>query len=395
VEKCNNRCRGFGELSVEIVYVDTWFLVGQFDFIRERVEISKYLKLYPELHDFVLQHEKKHFDIYKEYGFSWRHFVIDIKDRFKLFNNRTIYNQWRKFQKQKEPRNWKEYLFMFMYQFVNAFTTFLSFIRIRHWFAGTSKRVVFVEELMPDSMCRNYVLKRMDGYSIMKSLVLDIGCGTGYFTSKFPKAVGVDISRENLVTAKLLLPGKDFILAEASCLPFRNNSFSGLISMEVLEHVEQPTIAISEFYRCLVKKGLYLLSFDIFSPSRPFSRFVTKKFVVEKKLWHKNTCLSDMNDETMIDRNKMFYYLKGFDILWEKKFRGLLVNLLTVLAIMFDKLTRPGYLLKKDMGSQYTRLNTSIIKFYMRTTKLLFEEVARIDSFKWDSSCVMVLAQKK
>lgn len=248
---------------------------------------------------------------------------------------------------------------------------------------------------MPDPLCRNFVLERECIYNKVNSLVLDIGCGTGFFTSKFKKVVGLDVSRNNLLTAKQLLPEKDFVLADATFLPFKQNSFDGSISMEVLEHISDPVETINEIHRCLVKGGMYLLSVDVFSPSRPFSRFITEKFVVTKELWHKKTILSDKNDETVIDRSKLIFHLEKFNILWEKKFRGLAVNLLTVLAIVLDKITRPKFLKKEDMGSQILRVNSILIRIYIRIVETLIKEVTKLDPFRWDASCVMVLAQKK
>jgi len=52
--------------------------------------LSQKLKDFPELHNLVLEHEKKHL----EYGYNlWKHFKLDLKDRITLYTNSQLYYQ--------------------------------------------------------------------------------------------------------------------------------------------------------------------------------------------------------------------------------------------------------------------------------------------------------------
>jgi len=254
--------------------------------------------------------------------------------------------------------------------------------------------VIFVEGLMPDILIRHFLLEEENIYRELSSLILDVGCATGFFTSKFSDAIGLDISKENLLTAKKFLHNKEFVRAEASYLPFKKECFDGIVSMEVLEHTTNPVKSIEDIYYCLKPKGKYLLTFDVFSPIRPFVKFVVSRFVVVD--WHKKTILSDKKDWTMIDEKKILYILSTlFIIIKKRNIRGIITNLLCVLSIIIEKLSRPKNTARKDIGSQHIRVNSLLIKCYIRYLKPLVEVITKNDPLKWDTAGILVLAEKK
>ena len=118
--------------TTKVNYVDTWFILGHYDMNHDRVEISSFLKQYPELHDFCVNHEIKHVEIYSKHKFSWRHYILDIKDRFKLHNDRTLSTQLRSFREEIKPKHIDTFVFIIFYQFISMLTFFLQFIEIRH-----------------------------------------------------------------------------------------------------------------------------------------------------------------------------------------------------------------------------------------------------------------------
>jgi len=83
---------------------------------------------------------------------------------------------------------------------------------------------------------------KLAGHNLKLGLLIDVGCGLGYLTRYFLdlgiKAVGVDISKENVKFAKKkIAPNGSFILANGVKLPFRDKCFTTVILNDVLEHV--------------------------------------------------------------------------------------------------------------------------------------------------------------
>ena len=118
--------------NVKVNYIDTWSIFGQYDFNHNRIEISSFLKQFPELHTFCVNHELRHSEIRKKHGFSWRHYVLDIKDRFKLHNDRILSTQLMAFRNETRPKHITDFLFFFFYGFFSMLTSFFQFIEIRH-----------------------------------------------------------------------------------------------------------------------------------------------------------------------------------------------------------------------------------------------------------------------
>jgi ubiquinone/menaquinone biosynthesis C-methylase UbiE len=80
---------------------------------------------------------------------------------------------------------------------------------------------------------RNYVKLK-----IKNSSVLDMGCANGREGLRYQENtyVGIDISLELLLVAKIRMPINNFISGDLNCLPFKNKSFDYSIIRSVLEH---------------------------------------------------------------------------------------------------------------------------------------------------------------
>lgn len=100
--------------------------------------------------------------------------------------------------------------------------------------------------------------------------ILDIGCGTGYFTRRAARAVtpgghvvGIDPSRPVIDYATRLAPANcTFQLASVQALPYPNASFDVVISSLAIHHLppdERPT-ALREAYRVLRSGGRLLIA---------------------------------------------------------------------------------------------------------------------------------------
>jgi len=95
--------------------------------------------------------------------------------------------------------------------------------------------------------------------------LLDVGCGDGLQLEAFFKnnprlqLSGVDISEKRIERASKRVKGS-LMVGSAYKLPFKSNFFDAVICSEVLEHVPNPGIILSEISRVLKKKGVCMVS---------------------------------------------------------------------------------------------------------------------------------------
>lgn len=93
--------------------------------------------------------------------------------------------------------------------------------------------------------------------------VLDVGCGAGLLTnhlsSKGFRTTGIDISESSLAVAKQTDPTGtvNYLHANAYALPFPNECFDVVCAMDILEHVEEPSLLIAEASRVLKPGGIF------------------------------------------------------------------------------------------------------------------------------------------
>ncbi|MBM3228992.1 class I SAM-dependent methyltransferase [Candidatus Parvarchaeota archaeon] len=93
-----------------------------------------------------------------------------------------------------------------------------------------------------------------------KTVILEIGCGTGSNLSKlssFGKAIGLDNSKIALSFCRN--QGLDARLGDALDLPFKDNFADIVVYADVLEHIADDKRAVAQAYRVL-KPGGYLIA---------------------------------------------------------------------------------------------------------------------------------------
>jgi ubiquinone/menaquinone biosynthesis C-methylase UbiE/uncharacterized protein YbaR (Trm112 family) len=97
-------------------------------------------------------------------------------------------------------------------------------------------------------------------------LILDLGCAQGRSTSKLAdldlRIIGFDISK-TLIRQALARPDRagwrartTFLVADASCLPFRDATFDGVLVYGVFHHLDDPAAAARDISRVLRDGGL-------------------------------------------------------------------------------------------------------------------------------------------
>lgn len=107
---------------------------------------------------------------------------------------------------------------------------------------------------------------RYSNYAFLPTL-LDVGCGTGRLMadlSDCAKCTGVDASPRSvqLAEAKNLVVN----LGTATKLPFPDHSFDFVVMSDVLEHIDDDTLALNEVFRVLNSAGHVIITV----PAHPF-----------------------------------------------------------------------------------------------------------------------------
>jgi len=115
-----------------------------------------------------------------------------------------------------------------------------------------------------------------------KGTLLDVGCGAGFLTNRMAKegfqVTGVDLSQESLNVAERYDKTKTakYIKADACHLPFADESFDVVTTLDFLEHVPNPADVVKECARVLKPGGVFF--YHTFNRN-PLSHLVVIKFV--------------------------------------------------------------------------------------------------------------------
>jgi len=117
------------------------------------------------------------------------------------------------------------------------------------------------------------------------SSILDVATGTGDFLLSAQKVtpdvkiVGLDFCRPFLLKAREKLNDKNgrhptnFVEANGLKLPFKDESFEGVLTAFSLRNVASVDTLYSEFYR-ITKPGGKVVSLEMMKPYNPFQKFV-------------------------------------------------------------------------------------------------------------------------
>ena len=108
------------------------------------------------------------------------------------------------------------------------------------------------------------VLKLID----KEGLILDASCGTGEITiglkKKDVKVIGINISKKEIMVARGEAKKEgikiDFIIGDLTSAPFKDNTFTQIISLDTLEHIKDDNKVFQEFARQLKVSGRLIIS---------------------------------------------------------------------------------------------------------------------------------------
>lgn len=157
--------------------------------------------------------------------------------------------------------------------------------------------------------------------SILRSLippdkkVLEIGCGYGFFLEMIGKYSGQAVGIEKyLDPAGSVLNNKDikFVKADAVKLPFRNESFDFVYSVDVIEHIDNDSEFVKESLRVLKKNGTIIIG----TPNRDRLSARIKKLLFRPNKYPlviKDKIFGTVTHIREYKRSELIYLLSGFN----------------------------------------------------------------------------------
>jgi ubiquinone/menaquinone biosynthesis C-methylase UbiE len=186
--------------------------------------------------------------------------------------------------------------------------------------------------------------------------VLEVGCGTGYFTRELAKTsaqiIAIDISNDLIEVARTKIdsPNVSFHIGNAYSLDYPDNFFDTIVGSSVLHHLEVDQ-ALSEFYRVLKQEGtIYFTEPNMLNP----------QIAVQKNIPYIKRIMGDSPDETAFFRWSLkrklenHYFksiaIKPFDFLHPKTPK-LFLYMVNRLGLIIEKIP----LISEIAGSLYIK----------------------------------------
>jgi SAM-dependent methyltransferase len=129
----------------------------------------------------------------------------------------------------------------------------------------------YPERIVPDETSPGILALHLARYAFSERWcrggeVLDLGCGAGYGSSHLAhvarRVVGGDISEDAIAYARAnySAPNVDFVVLDATKLPFEDASFDVVCSFETIEHLPERNAYLSGVARVLRDDGVFIVS---------------------------------------------------------------------------------------------------------------------------------------
>lgn len=232
------------------------------------------------------------------------------------------------------------------------------------------------ESLLPGNIARDTYFKKIGIYAVKPDdTILEIGCGTGFFLSKFKTCnkIGIDANFINLKMAKKFCPDIFFLVADAHNLPFKKAFISKILMTGVLEHFNNIDLVYDEIKRVSLENAVIYQTIDI----RPKYTYLLWKLVFsfdclyekEHEMLHKIKNFDDNIIPQFYDKDKFQQYIeKNYAIASTHFIGNIFLNLFFTLSVLvnifYTKLLRKEKL-KEDCYGEYSPIiNRTIYRFY-------------------------------
>jgi len=147
-------------------------------------------------------------------------------------------------------------------------------------------------------------LKFLFDYAKKGEKVLDVGCGNGRFSKYLEKTsyTGVDFSEKMIEEAKNRFPKKDFIVASALSLPFKEGTFDKVYAIAVIHQIpseEYRRQFLGEAKRVLKPGGKLLLT--VWNLEKRGKLFILKNAL--------SNIFSPLGSRDFLLKRKRYYYI--------------------------------------------------------------------------------------
>ncbi len=115
----------------------------------------------------------------------------------------------------------------------------------------------------------NNLIEPFDDLLLTSETLLEVGTGTGAFIPilkhRYPSShlISIDLAHRMLSAAHARLPGLALVQADAHHLPLPRHTFDAIICHNAFPHFWWPEIALLNFHRLLVKRGIFLILHDL------------------------------------------------------------------------------------------------------------------------------------
>ena len=207
---------------------------------------------------------------------------------------------------------------------------------------------------------RNYTISNLFKtykFSPEKNKILNVGCGTGglyKFLSHYPGSYyGMDISDDALFFSKkrnINLLCKGNILN----IPFKNESFTAIFALDIIEHLDNDIIALHELRRVLKKNGFCFFSVPAFS-------FLWSEHDVI--LGHKRRYRLQELEKKI--KNSNYFILK----------KGYFVSFVFPIAFIYRLLTKKKHTKKKKINYKIPKSVNQILFLIMKVESILVKKL--------------------
>ena len=189
-------------------------------------------------------------------------------------------------------------------------------------------------------------------YKPNSSNFLEVGCGTGFVLSgmsrAFPKVslLGSEIFLDGLTYASGRVPSAKLLQMDARNIPF-SDEFDAIGSFDVLEHIAEDEIALTQMYQAIKPGGVLFLSV----PQHPFLWGPSDEYACHVRRYSK------MEIEKKITAS-------GFEILRSSSFVSILLPIM-MLSRLLQRLTK-----KKFNPSKEFEINNILNKLFGATMNI-------------------------
>ncbi len=146
----------------------------------------------------------------------------------------------------------------------------------------------------------SFLIRKFTYRSIMKTFrgkILDVGCGLGELLELYKNSVGID--KNSYCVEYCRKKGHKCFVGDIYKIPFKKNSFNGILISHVFEHLSNPKRAIKEVKRVLKNNGKLLI---IVPTEKDFSKDKT-----HVKFWNEENLVKFLRDNKFNVIRKTYY----------------------------------------------------------------------------------------